>query len=114
MHHTTIGFNGLPFGEEMRLISLRIRRQVDDFSPLRTIRENADVERQRRILLKLGFELEPPRLDPSEAISIMHRDKKVEEGTIRFVLPRGIGSHPIVRAVPERLISQVLEDEGYG
>jgi 3-dehydroquinate synthetase len=44
----------------------------------------------------------------------MRKDKKVKGGSIRFVLPTGIGSPPVMRAVPEPLISRALEAEGYG
>ena len=67
-----------------------------------------DVERQRRLLRRLGLVTELPNLDSSQLLEAMHRDKKVELGTIRFVLPTGIGSPPVVRAVPEDLISKTL------
>ena len=44
----------------------------------------------------------------------MRRDKKTEEGAIRFVLPTGIGSDPVLREVPEELIRRTLEEKGYG
>lgn len=72
--------------------------------------EKLDVERQRRLLKRLGLETELPDVDSSELLKAMYRDKKVEMNTIRFVLPTGIGSPPILRAVPDNLISQVLED----
>jgi 3-dehydroquinate synthase len=75
---------------------------------------NLDVERQRSLLEELGFEMEPPLSDPSMIVEAMHRDKKAEAGTIRFVLPTGIGDPPVLRAVSEHLIIQTLEDEGYG
>ncbi len=72
--------------------------------------EKVDVERQRRLLKRLGLGTDLPDIDSSELLKAMHRDKKVEMNTIRFVLPTGIGSPPILRAVPDNLISQVLED----
>jgi 3-dehydroquinate synthetase len=44
----------------------------------------------------------------------MRRDKKTEEGVIRFVLPTGIGSDPVLREVPDELIRRTLEERGYG
>jgi 3-dehydroquinate synthase len=73
-----------------------------------------DVGRQRRLLGRLGFDLKPPRLEVSELLEVMRKDKKVKGGSIRFVLPTGIGSPPVMRTVPESPISQILEEEGYG
>lgn len=76
--------------------------------------KNVDVVRQRWLLEKLGFKLKPPILDPENLIDIMHSDKKAEGGSIKFVLPTGIGRPPVLRTVPEKLIHQVLEEEWYG
>jgi 3-dehydroquinate synthase len=76
--------------------------------------EQMEIDRQRRLLEKLGFYLEPPELDAKEIIEVMHMDKKAREGSIRFVVPTGIGRPPALRAIPENLILQVLEEEGYG
>jgi 3-dehydroquinate synthase len=75
---------------------------------------NDDVGRQRRLLGRLGFDLSPLRLDVSELLEVMRKDKKVKGGSIRFVLPTGIGSPPVMRAVSEPIISRALEEEGYG
>jgi len=70
----------------------------------------ADVERQRRLLRRLGLETELPNVVSSKLLEAMHRDKKVERDTVRFVLPTGIGSSPILKAVHDNLIRQVLEE----
>jgi 3-dehydroquinate synthase len=75
--------------------------------------EKEDVVRQKQLLERLGFELEPPPFDASRLIEVMHRDKKVEGKSIRFVLPTGIGKQPVLMTVPDHLISQILEDEGF-
>jgi 3-dehydroquinate synthase len=76
--------------------------------------EEMEIDRQRLLLEELGFCLEPPELGAKEILDVMHMDKKVSEGSIRFVVPTGIGRPPVLRAIPESLISQVLEEEGYG
>jgi 3-dehydroquinate synthase len=73
-----------------------------------------DAGRQGGILEALGFNLEPPQVGRSGLLEAMHRDKKTEGGSIRFVLPTGIGTQPILRAIPDDVISQELEAEGYG
>jgi 3-dehydroquinate synthase len=35
--------------------------------------------------------LEPPELDHEELIELMYRDKKVDRGKLRFILPSRIG-----------------------
>ena len=49
-----------------------------------------------------------PSLDPVEVIEVMHRDKKAEQGQIRFVLPTGIGRAPVLRYVGDESVRQVL------
>lgn len=71
-------------------------------------------ERQTRLLEALGLSLEPPAVDVGRMVEVMRRDKKTEEGAIRFVLPTGIGSDPVLREIPEELIRQTLEEKGYG
>lgn len=73
-----------------------------------------NTERQRRLLTELGFDLKPPQITPLEIVELMHRDKKAVKGSIRFVLPTGIGSPPVLKAVSEHLLIEALEDEGYG
>ena len=73
-----------------------------------------DIERQRLLLKELEFDMNPPALSSTKIIEIMHRDKKVEDESIRFVLPTGIGSPPVLRPVSESLIIRTLEDEGFG
>lgn len=76
--------------------------------------EEVDVARQSSLLEKLGLRRAPPILEVESIIEIMRRDKKAEMGSIRFVLPTGIGTTPVLRAVQDDLISMVLEGEGYG
>lgn len=101
---------GLRHGEAVAL-GMGVAAQISERLGLM---EKGDVVRQRRLLEQLGFELEPPRLDPLKLIEVMHRDKKVEGDSIRLVLPTGIGSTPVLRPVPDHIISKVLEDEGFG
>ena len=76
--------------------------------------EEVDVERQSSLLEKLGLRRAPPILEVESIVEIMRRDKKAEMGSIRFVLPTGIGTTPVLSAVQDDLISKVLEGEGYG
>ena len=49
-------------------------------------------------------------LDHVEVIDVMHRDKKAEEGQIKFVLPTGIGKAPILRYIRDKTVERVLEE----
>ena len=73
-----------------------------------------DVERQRRLLRRLGLRTALPRLAVAALLGAMRRDKKAEAGAIRFVLPTGIGKPPILRAVEDDVIILVLEGCGDG
>jgi 3-dehydroquinate synthase len=76
--------------------------------------EADDVARQEMLLKKIGFRVQLRDLDLKELIEAMHRDKKSTGGSINFVLPTGIGHPPILRTIPDRLMSQVMEDMGFG
>jgi 3-dehydroquinate synthase len=66
-----------------------------------------DLERQIRLLEVLGLPTESP-YGIGEALPLMRRDKKAEGGSIRLVLPTGIGSTPIVKAVTEAELREAL------
>ena len=51
-----------------------------------------------------------PNLDHSKIIEVMRRDKKAEDGKIRFVLPSGIGREPVLRYVGDKTLERRLEE----
>ena len=69
-----------------------------------------DFEEQQRVLKILGIDTGLPNVDPRTLIEYMHRDKKAEKGSIRLVLPTGIGEKPIVQPVEDGIILSVLEE----
>jgi 3-dehydroquinate synthase len=62
--------------------------------------KQTDLTRQINLLGRLGLPVEVP-YGLEEVIPHMRRDKKAEAGSIRLVLPTGIGSEPVVRGVSE-------------
>ena len=62
----------------------------------------AFVERQRKLLEAFGLPLDVPDVDHDELIELMYRDKKVERGKLRFVLPTRLGHVELVRRCEER------------
>jgi 3-dehydroquinate synthase len=65
----------------------------------------AFVERQRKLLEAFGLSLDVPDIDDDELIELMYRDKKVERGKLRFVLPTRLGH---VELVPDVSNDDVL------
>jgi 3-dehydroquinate synthase len=66
------------------------------------------VERQSALLESLKLSLDLPDVDHDELIELMYRDKKVERGKLRFVLPTRMGHVELVRGVPIADIEAVL------
>ena len=71
----------------------------------------AFVERQRALLESFGLPLEVPDVDRDELIELMYRDKKVERGRLRFVLPTRLGHVELVRDVAADDIHAALAAE---
>jgi 3-dehydroquinate synthase len=69
----------------------------------------AFVARQRALLEAFGLPLEVPDVNHEELIELMYRDKKVERGWLRFVLPTRLGHVELVRDVPVNDIERALE-----
>lgn len=71
---------------------------------------DAERERIRRLLLAARLPVHAPaEMDFSAFIAHMRRDKKVLNGTLRLVLPRGIGKAEVVAHVTEAQLAQVIE-----
>ena len=72
--------------------------------------DNEMRERQERLLKKIGLPSKVPELAIDEMVEVMHRDKKAEDGRIRFVLPTGIGEEPVLRYISEEVIASALRE----
>ncbi|MGQ9548017.1 MAG: 3-dehydroquinate synthase [Roseiflexus sp.] len=69
------------------------------------------VERQKRLLRSWGLPTSLlPALRIDDLIERTLRDKKVQAGRVRWVLPTGIGSATVRDDVPEQVVRSVLED----
>jgi 3-dehydroquinate synthase len=66
-------------------------------------------KRQSELLVKLGLPIEMPELPAEQLLAAMQRDKKVEHGRLRFVLPDRLGHVEVVPDVDPVLVRQVLE-----
>jgi len=66
------------------------------------------VARQRALLVALGLPVSLPPLDHDALIKAMARDKKVEHGQLRFVLPTRLGHVELVPDVPQEQVRATL------
>ena len=66
--------------------------------------------RQRQLLERMRLPVEWAEADPDAMLPIMHMDKKVAHGRLRFILPTRIGRVEMVDEVPETLVRQAIDD----
>ena len=67
------------------------------------------VDRQYRLLTALNLPVDVPAVDHDAALKVMARDKKVEHGKLRFVLPTRMGHVELVGNVaPEDVLASML------
>jgi 3-dehydroquinate synthase len=71
----------------------------------------AFVERQRRLLEAFGLPLTPPDVPSEELVELMYRDKKVDRGKLRFILPSRMGQVECVGDVTTEDIVAALAAE---
>jgi 3-dehydroquinate synthase len=67
------------------------------------------VERQRALLETFKLPLDVPVVDHDELIELMYRDKKVDRGKLRFVLPTRMGHVELVPSVVPDDIKAALD-----
>jgi 3-dehydroquinate synthase len=71
--------------------------------------DGAFVQRQKVLLQALQLPIEVPPLDEDALLSAMQRDKKVEHGRLRFVLPSRMGHVELVGQVDAQLVRLSLK-----
>lgn len=67
------------------------------------------VRRQQLLLQSLHLPIEVPRLSESDLLAAMQRDKKVEHGRLRFVLPSRLGHVELVGNVAAEGVRHALQ-----
>lgn len=70
------------------------------------------VERTRGLLQRLKLPIKLPELALSHLKAALYRDKKVDMGEVRFVLPVALGEVRFGLSVPEDILNQALLDLG--
>ncbi len=71
--------------------------------------KKSDENRQEKLLVKAGLPTKWPNLNIETVIKTLKGDKKVENGKIRFVLPKSIGSVEIRNDIKESEIINCLK-----
>ncbi|MBI2166532.1 MAG: 3-dehydroquinate synthase [Chloroflexi bacterium] len=69
----------------------------------------ADAERQENLLRSLGLPTRCPGERVERLLQVMEWDKKVQDGTLRWVLLEGIGKAVIRSDVPRELVEEVAQ-----
>jgi 3-dehydroquinate synthase len=67
-----------------------------------------DNERLHALIVRAGLPARPPSLPAARWLELMARDKKVAQGTLRFVLLRAVGEGAVGAAVAEQDLRSVL------
>ncbi|MGB3139046.1 MAG: 3-dehydroquinate synthase [Nodosilinea sp.] len=69
----------------------------------------AEEARQLKLLEKAGLPTQvPAQLAAEDIVTLLQGDKKVEDGQVRFILPRGLGAAFITSDVPRDVVTAAL------
>ncbi len=99
------GYDTLLHGEAVSMgmmCAARLAQRMD-------LVDDAFIERQRVLLAALDLPLVAPEFDHDQLIDLMRRDKKVDDGKLRFVLPDRIGHVELVKDVRTDDVVAALE-----
>lgn len=70
----------------------------------------ADVERVRSLVAAAGLPVKSPQMPLARWLELMSHDKKVEAGTIRFVLLQQLGQAAIQAGLPSAILEKILNN----
>jgi 3-dehydroquinate synthase len=101
---TLTGYGQLLHGEAVAMGMLCASRLAERLGRV----DAAFTRRQHNLLAVLGLPLEPPALDAEQVLSAMSRDKKVEHGRLRFVLPTRMGHVELVGDIDPVVVRAAL------
>lgn len=101
---TAGGYGALLHGEAVSIGMICASRLAERLGRI----DAAMTERQRMLLDRLGLPTSLPDVPADKLIDLMGRDKKVEHGRLRFVLPTRMGHVELVGDVPTGDVRAVL------
>ncbi|HEY4234347.1 MAG TPA: 3-dehydroquinate synthase [Lacipirellulaceae bacterium] len=102
------GYNSLLHGEGVAIGMLCASRLAERMGRV----DAAFTKRQYSLLQAFGLPTAVPDLPHEELVELMYRDKKVERGKLRFVLPSRMGHVEVVRGVEIEDILMALGADG--
>jgi 3-dehydroquinate synthase len=79
-----------------------------DMSARLGLLKEADVQRVRELLLRIGLPVQPPRFGAQRALDCMRIDKKVKSGRIRLVLLEKLGVARFTADYPDEALTSTL------
>ena len=100
----TCGYGKLLHGEAVSIGMEMAARLAQELGLV----EDDLLERQTRLLQKCRLPVVLPEADPDQMLPVMMRDKKVEHGKLRFILPSKIGSVDLLGNVDQQLVREVI------
>jgi len=103
---TLTGYEKLLHGEAVSIGMMCAARLAERLGRI----DNELTDRQYKLLTALGLPTAVPDVDFDEAIRVMGRDKKVEHGKLRFVLPTKMGHVELVGGVPADEVRAAMAD----
>ena len=102
---TLTGYGLLLHGEAVSIGMLCASRLAERLGRV----DSEFTRRQHAILSALALPVDVPELDPDRILAVMARDKKVEHGQLRFVLPTRMGHVELVGGVDPSHIRAALK-----
>ncbi|HEX4149327.1 MAG TPA: 3-dehydroquinate synthase family protein, partial [Pirellulales bacterium] len=103
---TLTGYSQLLHGEGVAIGMLCASRLAERLGRV----DSTLTTRQRALLTKFGLPVAVPALDHEQLVDLMARDKKVEHGRLRFVLPSRLGHVELVGGVDRRDVLAALQE----
>ena len=94
------GYGQILHGEAVSIGMLCASRLAESMNRILPV----DTQRQFDLLSALGLPTSVPDIDLEAAIGVMQKDKKVEHGKLRFILPTRIGHVELVGDVDKKLV----------
>ncbi|MGC4004989.1 MAG: 3-dehydroquinate synthase [Pirellulales bacterium] len=101
---TVSGYGELTHGEAVTIGMTCAARLAADIGRI----PNALVERQTKLLSALGLPTTAPALEHASLLNAMAKDKKVEHGRLKFVLPTKLGHVELVDGVTSDQVCKAL------
>lgn len=102
----TAGYGTYSHGEAVAVGTVQAARLACELGLLK----NDDFVRIKRIYPLLGMKLNPPLIPTEKLLQAMYHDKKIQRGTLRFVLPVAIGETVLRSDIAEQDVSKILDD----